>query len=204
MSVNHVTSSSAAQLAQNLASEIDANKDGQISTSEFGNFILNVLEGASSSSTSTSATSAFRSAMTASNTATPTGTPTGIDIKNIWAASSLGYNPTFLGFDTSRAGAPTTFNSAAGSLKYDAYNVLKNFDPRDPTAMKQAYNILNQLHPGAYELDSEDNLMLTGTADGYIGARPLNRDSDWNNRNQDWCWQWMGYNAAHPGPNGEV
>ena len=80
MSVNHVTSSSAAQLAQNLASEIDANKDGQISTSEFGNFILNVLEGASSSSTSTSATSAFRSAMTASNTATPTGTPTGIEI----------------------------------------------------------------------------------------------------------------------------
>ena len=36
------------------------------------------------------------------------------------------------GFDTSRA------QSAAGTLKYDAYNVLKSLDPTDPLAMQKA------------------------------------------------------------------
>jgi hypothetical protein len=104
----------------------------------------------------------------------------------------------FRGFDASRA------VSAAGSLKYDAYNVLQRFDPTDPTSMKRAFQELSVVHPGQYELDSQDNLMLTGTADGYIGARPDDRNSDWTNRNQAWNWQWMGYNVAHPGPNGEL
>jgi hypothetical protein len=60
------------------------------------------------------------------------------------------------------------------------------------------------MHPGMYELDELDNLMLNGNADGYIGARPMNRDLDWNDRSHQWCWQWMHYNEAHPGPNGEV
>lgn len=198
MSVTSVTSASNVNLAKQLSTEIDANKDGLISTNEFGTFILNVLEGKSSTST---ATTSFRSALTeTASTATDTTPGT----RNIWSASRLGYNPTFLGFDSSRVGAPGVAGSAAGSLKYDAYNVLKNYDPRDPNAMKQAFAELNALHPGQYELDAQDNLMLTGTADGYIGARPLNRDSDWNNRNQDWAWQWHGYNAAHPGPNGEI
>ena len=179
MSVTQVNSASKSQaLASQIASEVDANKDGQISTSEFGTFILNMLEGKASSSTAS--TSAFRTALV--------GT----------AAASSGALPNFLGFDASRA------VTAAGTLKYDAYNVLKNFDPRDPTAMQQAYAQLSAMHPGQYELDPQDNLMLTGTADGYIGARPINRDSDWTNRNQDWAWQWHGYNPAHPGPHGEV
>ncbi len=187
MSVTSVNSASKSQdIARQLSAEIDANKDGQISTSEFGNFILNVLEGKTSAQSSTTA---FRSAMTsAPRTAN---------------AAGGSVNATFLGFDPSRA-ILTAGATSAGSLKYDAYNVLKNYDPRDPAAMKQAFAQLSAMHPGQYELDSQDNLMLTGTADGYIGARPLNRDSDWNNRAQDWGWQWHGYNAAHPGPNGEL
>ena len=201
MSVTSVTSASNVNIAKQLSTEIDANKDGLISTNEFGTFILNVLEGKSSTST---ATTAFRSALTSdTNPGVSTAADTG-GTRNIWSASRLGYNPSFLGFDMSRVGAPGVVGSAAGSLKYDDYNVLKNYDPRDPNAMKQAFAELNALHPGMYELDEQDNLMLTGTADGYIGARPMNRDSDWNNRNQDWTWQWHGYNAAHPGPNGEI
>jgi len=193
--VNSASKSQA--LSRQIASEVDANKDGQISTNEFGTFILNVLEGKSSI---TSGTSAFRTAIVGS--AGTAGAASGPN--NIWAASRLGYDPAFLGFDSSRIGAPSIAGSAAGSLKYDAYNVLKNYDPRDPNAMKSAFAELSALHPGSYELDAQDNLMLTGTADGYIGARPLNRDSDWNNRNQDFAWQWHGYNPAHPGPNGEI
>ena len=169
-------------LANQISAEVDTNKDGQISTSEFSTFILNVLQGNSSLN---SGASALRSAIAA--TAPPSA-----------STSTLTSLPNFLGFDASRA------VTAVGTLKYDAYNILKNYDPRDPAAMKNAWTQLNALHPGLYELDSQDNLMLTGTADGYIGARPINRDSDWNNRNQDWAWQWMGYNPAHPGPNGEV
>ena len=114
------------------------------------------------------------------------------------STSALGFLPEFWGFDNSR------LESARGSLKYDAYHVLKNYDPRDPQAMRNAWAELDALHPGAYEIDAQDNLMLTGTADGYIGARPVNRESDWNNRAQAWVWQWHGYNPAHPGPNGEI
>ena len=61
MSVTSVTSASNVNIAKQLSTEIDANKDGLISTNEFGTFILNVLEGKSSTST---ATTAFRSALT--------------------------------------------------------------------------------------------------------------------------------------------
>ena len=48
--------------------------------------------------------------------------------------------------------------------------------------------------------------MLTGTADGYIGARPQDRSNNWTDysANNPWEWQWMAYNQAHPGPNGET
>lgn len=199
MSVTTVNSASKAQdLASQLATQIDSNKDGQISTNEFGTFILNLLENRSSSSTNT------LSALSNATAPAADGGGGKTDLNNIWRSSALGYMPPFMGFDMDRCGAPNTISSAAGSLKYDAYNVLKNYDPRDPNAMKQAYAELNALHPGQYELDSQDNLMLTGTADGYIGARPINRDNDWNDRGQPWAWQWMGYNSAHPGPNGEI
>jgi len=160
-------------LARQIATKVDSNKDGQITTAEFSTFIASVFDGIASGSTRSFAT-------------------------GVTSPAALGFTPEFWGFDESRA------ISAAGSLKYDAYRVLHNYDPRDPLAMRQAFAELNALHPGMYELDAQDNLMLTGTADGYIGARPVNRESDWNNRNQAWVWQWHGYNVAHPGPNGEV
>ena len=189
-SINQSTTSTlsvgAQTLAKQLAAAVDTNQDGQISSTEFGDFIMKLLSGTSLAGGSTT-TTAPASDPTTSTPSTPDA-PT---------MPHLDFTPTFLGFDASRA------QSAAGTLKYDAYNVLQNYDPRDPDAIKQAYAALNIMHPGQYELDSQDNLMLTGTADGYIGARPVNRDSDWTNRQQDWSWQWMGYNSAHPGPNGE-
>lgn len=181
LTTTSVSSSNRAQaLAKQIASEVDGNKDGQISTAEFGQFILNLFE---QTSTSTG-TSALKTALTAATARSTT--------------SALDGTPEFWGFDHSR------LDSARGSLKYDAYHVLKNYDPRDAQAMRNAFAELDALHPGMYELDAQDNLMLTGTADGYIGARPVNRESDWNNRAQAWVWQWHGYNPAHPGPNGEM
>jgi hypothetical protein len=174
MSIAAIANSLGTQsLTRQLAVNVDSNQDGQISTQEFGDFIAKLFPNGSGSATSSSAGSA------------PDDTP------------ALDFTPLFKGFDASRS------VSAAGSLKYDAYNVLQNYDPKDPTAMKSAYAVLSAMHPGQYELDGQDNLMLTGTADGYIGGRPFNRESDWTNRAQDWSWDWMGYNVAHPGPNGE-
>jgi hypothetical protein len=168
-------------LLKQLAATVDGNNDGQISTAEFGDFIMKLLQGSASGGNQAGAVTNSDATTTTSPLTTPV----------------LNFTPLFKGFDASRA------TSAAGTLKYDAYNVLQNYDPRDPTAMKSAYAVLNTMHPGQYELDSQDNLMLTGTADGYIGARPANRESDWANRDQEWSWDWMSYNAAHPGPNGE-
>jgi hypothetical protein len=105
---------------------------------------------------------------------------------------------TFTGFDPSRLDSNT--------LKYNAQQVLGSFNPNDPNAMAQAYQILNTRYPGQYELDNQGNLMLTGTADGYIGARPIGWGSGgaWYEPSQgQYDWQWMAYNAAHPGPSGE-
>jgi len=107
------------------------------------------------------------------------------------------FMPLFKGFDSSDA------ERVPGSLKDYAFDVLQSYDPRDPNAMKDAFVVLSGLRPGEYELDAQDNLMLTGTAEGYIGARPFNRESDWNDRTQDWSWDCMEYNVVHPGPNGE-
>jgi hypothetical protein len=175
MSVNTINSSTQIQgLVRQIANTVDANKDGQVSIAEFGDFIKDILQGTTGLSSS---------ALTTTKAS---------------ASLASGVLPTFRGFDASRA------QSAAGTLKYDAYNVLKDYDPRDPAAMRSAFAVLNAMHPGKYELDAQDNLMLTGTADGYIGARPINRDSDWTNRTQDWSWDWFAYNVAHPGPNGEI
>jgi hypothetical protein len=181
MAISSVTSAATQveTLVRQLANTVDSNKDGQVSVMEFGAFIRSMMDGSTSLATTASATSATGTSATG-------------------AAPSVGIVPMFRGFDASRA------ESAVGSLKYDAYNVLKNYDPRDTTAMRGAFTALSAAHPGKYELDTQDNLLLTGTSDGYIGARPVNRDSDWSNRAQDWSWDWFSYNAAHPGPNGEV
>lgn len=161
-------------LAQAIFQRIDTDGDGKLSSNEFAQFFEKLMTTLSSGSTTSAANSLASS-----------------------AKGQVG-NYAFLGFDASRA------VSAAGSLKYDAYNVLQRYDPADPASMKRAYSELGAIHPGQYDLDPQDNLMLTGTADGYIGARPINRNSDWNDRTQPWAWQWMAYNTAHPGPNGET
>jgi hypothetical protein len=93
--------------------------------------------------------------------------------------------PLFKGFE---AMLEPSGREDADSLKRDAFRVLQNFDPRDPAAMKRAFAVLSETRPGQFELDAQDNLLLTGSAEGYIGARPFNRESDWTDRIQDWSW----------------
>ena len=176
-SVDFGTNASSA--VQTLFKAIDANADGQLSSSEFGHFmdkLVTALKGSSDG-------------------------PTGQAHLAAAAETTLTTPPLFAGFDESRA------ESAKGTLKYDAYNVLKKYDPADPESMTKAFAELDALHPGQYELDEQNNLLLTGTADGYIGARP----AGWGFAPVTWTadtkmgeWMWSGYNSAHPGPNGEV
>ncbi len=180
-STTSVTGTNVVQsLTQNILSRFDADGDSRLSAGEFETFLqklVSTLSGASSSALAAGGAPASPAASTA-------------------PAAAAAYE--CRGFDASRA------QSAAGSLKYDAYNVLRQLNPADPASMPHAFQVLNQMHPGQYELDPQGNLMLTGTADGYIGARPDDRNSDWTNRNQPWNWSWMAYNTAHPGPNGEI
>src|SRR3954452_16777136 len=103
MSISNVTNSSdqTQALARQFAAAVDANKDGQVTVGEFGDFLQGLLSGKLTAASLTSA---------ASGTVAP---------------KALGFTPIFQGFDASRA------QSAAGSLKYDAYNVLQSYDPRD-------------------------------------------------------------------------
>ena len=147
MAVSNVNSSAQIQdLARQLARAVDANRDGQVSLNEFGDFLKKLLQ------TSTSLSATVKGAGTGSTTAL--------------AETALGFEPIFQGFDASRR------ESARGSLKYDAYNVLMNYDPHDPTAMKRAFVVLDAMHPGMYELDPYDNLMLTGTATATSAPDP--------------------------------
>ena len=171
-------------IAQKVLTTFDADGDSRLSSDEFQNFLQKLVATLSGTTLPTT------NAATSSATTAPSASAR--------AAAAAGGQYEFRGFDASRA------QSAAGSLKYDAYNVLQRYDPADPATMKKAFDELSVIHPGQYELDSQDNLMLTGTADGYIGARPNDRNSDWTNRNQPWNWSWMAYNVAHPGPKGEI
>lgn len=102
------------------------------------------------------------------------------------------------GFDPSRMDSNT--------LKYNAMRVLQGLDPNDPNSIQTAFQTLNAQYPGQYQLDGQGNLLLTGTADGYIGARPQGWGSGgaWQEPNgSNYDWQWLAYNDAHQGPNGE-
>lgn len=174
-------------LATNVLQQFDTDRDGRLSVSEFSQFLNTLLDSLAGGDQNASSLTA---GLGTSSLGTSTPQPTQL------LQSTPVY--AFAGFDPSRA------QSAAGTLKYDAYNVLQTFDPSDPTAMQQAYQKLNTMHPGEYQIDAENNLMLTGTADGYIGARPLGYNGSSWDTSAGWQWQWFAYNAAHPGPNGET
>ena len=163
MSTQPVTSGTTVQnMAIQLAQQLDTNKDGQISVSEFANFLEGFL----------------RQAMT--NQTAGIGTAAGAV-----SSGSGAYSGAMLGFDLSR------LQSAKDSPKYAFANLAMNLAPTD--ANMQA--IAQQLGPSVGHLDSQDNFMLDGDAGGYIGVRDRGNGPEW---------QWMAYNTAHPGPNGEI
>jgi hypothetical protein len=102
----------------------------------------------------------------------------------------LGFEPIFQGFDA-RAGC------ARGSLT--TRNVLMNYDPRDPTAMKRAF-VVSTASPHL-RARSYDNLMLTGTAD-YMARRSI---ATRTGRIAIRIGHGPGsVTTPHPGPNGEI
>ncbi len=185
-SVSLNTNTTIQDLAQTILQEFDVNQDGQLTYSEFANFLDSFVQSLTGQATQTAASGTTVAGTTSSLLSTTTT-----------ASSSTQYRDRMLGFDFSR------FDSAQGTLKYDAANIMQGINPNDPNAMQTAYDELVKLHPGEVSLDADGNLMLNGTADGYIGIRPLDRSEDWSNPPSGYVWQWMAYNAAHPGPNGE-
>ncbi len=172
-------------LATNVLQQFDTDKDGRLSVDEFSQFLNRLIDSLAGGQTQADS---LLSSTSPTTTVQPQATQL-LQSTPIYA---------FTGFDASRA------QSAAGSLKYDAYNVLKSLNPADPASMQTAYQQLNAMHPGDYQLDADNNLMLTGTADGYIGARPLGYNGSSWDPSAGWQWSWFAYNAAHPGPNGET
>jgi hypothetical protein len=174
-------SNSVQDVVNTIRRQFDTNKDGQFTMDEFAGFLTALLgpTGASSSSAVASGSSAASSG-------------------SAGASGAEAFRGRMLGFDFGR------MESARGSLKYDAAALMQGIDPSSPGAMQAIFEQLNKLHPGAYSLDAQNNLMLDGTADGYIGVRPVNRNENWDNAPSGYVWQWMGYNDAHPGPSGEV
>src|SRR3954465_1156621 len=101
-------------LTQKVLTTFDTDGDSRLSTDEFSAFLQKLV--ASLSGTTLGATLAASASASAA--------------KGASAAAANGQYE-FRGFDTSRA------QSAAGTLKYDAYNVLQRYDPADPASMKK-------------------------------------------------------------------
>jgi hypothetical protein len=189
------TTSTLQSLARTIMDEFDANQDGQFSFDEFANFLDGFVASVTGQKPATATTGTAAASSAASSATSLFLTSAGATTT---AASATDFRGRMYGFDFSR------MDSAKGTLKYDAANLMQAIDPSSAGAMQKVYDEMVKLHPGQVSLDKDGNLMLDGTADGYIGVRPEN----WANGGGSWTgqdvWQWFSYNAAHPGPNGET
>jgi hypothetical protein len=181
MSTSPITSGTSVQsFALELAQSLDTNNDGQISTNEFSTFLSGFLKtflGKSGTTASSIGTQALSALNSAASTATSGSSAT--------SSGTGAYADKMLGFDLSR------LQSAASSPKYAFANLAINMAPTDANMVQ----IAMQLGSSVGHLDSQNNFMLDGDAGGYIGVR---------DRGNGPMWQWMAYNDAHPGPNGEI
>ena len=195
MSISSVSPSAAAtiqELARNIMDRFDANSDSQLSFTEFASFLEGFANSVTGSTGAKSAATGTASTASATNLFLTTGT----EIADA-ASGQKTYHDRMLGFNFD------LIKPGTGSTKYDAAMLLQYYDPADPDAMKKVHAEMERLTPGSTSLDIHNDLMLDGTADGYIGRRPLNRDEDWSNPPSGWVWQWMAYNHDHIGPAGE-
>jgi hypothetical protein len=179
------------ELARTILDRFDANRDQQLSFAEFASFLDGFVQSVTGSTgTATGARTASASATNLFLTTDGETTPAAETGGRTYHDRMLGFN-----FDL--------FETGRGSTKYDAARILQHYDPADPDAMKKVHAEMERLYPGATSLDIHNDLMLDGTADGYIGRRPLDREEDWSNPPSGWVWQWMAYNHDHIGPDGE-
>jgi hypothetical protein len=184
MSTSPITlggSSSVQDLATQLAKTLDKDNNGTISTTEFGTFLqsfLTALLGNQKAGLSTSANGIATTALSALTSAASTAAST--------SAASIGaYRDDMLGFDLTR------MQSAASSPKYAFANLAQSLAPTDANMRL----IASELGTSVGHLDDQNNFMLDADGGGYIGVRDRGNGPEW---------QWMAYNTAHPGPNGEI
>jgi hypothetical protein len=190
-SINPSTATPVQSLSRTIMQEFDVNKDGQFSYDEFSNFLDGLVrpmigqkDGAGRTGSEASAATATSLFLTANGASS--------------SASATAFRDRMHGFNFDR------FESAKGSTKYDAANIMQGIDPNDPDATQKLFQQMQILHPGASSLHAvHGDLMLNGAADGYIGRRPLDRSENWDNAPSGYVWQWMAYNDSHLGPNGE-
>jgi hypothetical protein len=191
VSISSITTSAAAtplqELAKTILERFDANKDSQLSFSEFATFLEGFTGAVTGGSTTATATAPNASA---TNLLLTTTTPESLTV----ASDKATYVDRMLGFSADR------IREGTGATKYDAALILQKYDPNDPASMQKVYEEMQKLHPGATSLDIHNDLMLDGTADGYVGRRPLDREEGWTNPPSGWVWQWMAYNDEHPDP----
>lgn len=175
MSTQPIGSGSSVQdLALQIAKQLDANGDGQVSVGEFGTFLENFVRQFVNDKTPGLGPGASAAATQP------------LTKRALADTAAIGaYRGQMLGFDLSR------LESAKDSPKYAFANLAQSLEPTD--ANMQA--IAAQLGASVGHLDEQNNFMLDGDAGGYIGVR---------DRGNGPVWQWMAYNVAHPGPNGEI
>jgi hypothetical protein len=172
-SVSPITATQAETFIENILNDTGLMQNGQIST-EFRQFLENVLNGTLSSSTSASTTGTPTAASIASapGATLPDGTPAYLD--------------SMLGFDLTR------MQSAAYSPKYAFANLAQYLAP----TQANLDTIANTLGPSDGFIDTDGLSYILSDSEGYIGVR--------DGANGAPVWQWFAYNSAHPDPNATV
>lgn len=165
MSVNAIglTNGNVAQLAQEIASAIDSNNDGQVTTGEFASFLEDVL-GSSSGLEGLAASAAH---------ANPSSVALASEIApSTWTGDSSPYGVTFAGFSQMNHNDLSLQDLAkSGNEKYLAYNyLLSNQIAADKTWAPAAAAALNEQR-GANIFQAIDGETLF-YGDEYIHTAP--------------------------------
>jgi hypothetical protein len=163
MSINTLSPAGSAdvgQLVQRLIKAADTNKDGNLSTGEFGSFLTNLLDGAAARGGDLKGTllaTASSNGSAAGAALTPTTAPAGWD-QTKWT------NPTH------------------HTTKYDVGRVLAKY-PATTTGLQEAWLELSTLYPGA-SFNGKDTISglpdTKGPVDVLVGA---------SHGGDSWAWQ---------------
>ena len=161
---------------QELLAHLDANGDGQISTSEFASFLTNLVQAVAPNAAST-ATSPTSPADSGSDAGAPLVSPSS------WTDNDAPYGVTFAGFspqDHTNLSVSDLSNPA--NAKYAVYDyLLSNQITPDKTWATKAADALNQL-TGTTVFKAIDGETL-GYGDEYVHSAPNGYGMHWGTYN---------------------